>query len=235
MSNQKERYYSDTGIVRDYERRRFERGGGRYVAELERFTVRGLLHQLDLKAGDIALDCPTGTGRFLQLLRELELQTLAVDISPAMLELARRIPGVHPLHASAEALPIDRGSVKVWLMSRFAFHFADLRGFFLEASRVLEPGGSLIFDVYHWTPRQWIPGKQQFLGGRVHVHSQARLAQWLEELGFQIIARRPVFLLAPYLYGFMPAFLPRWLDRASDAIAPRWKTKSYLLARKSLK
>lgn len=69
------------------------------------------------------------------------------------------------MRASADALPIEAGSVNVWLMSRFAFHFADLRNFFCEAARVLVPGGCLIFDVYQWTPRQWIPGNQKFIGG----------------------------------------------------------------------
>ncbi len=232
MTDEKQRYYSDAEVVREYDRRRFARGGGRYVGEVELAAVRDLLHKVDLKPGDVALDCPTGTGRFLPLLREFQLETIAVDISMAMLELAARVPEVRCVHASAEALPIEAASVNIWLMSRFAFHFADLRNFFGEAARVLVPGGCLIFDVYQWTPRQWIPGNQQFIGGRVYTHSRATVTKWLDEFGFRIIERRPTFLLAPYLYSFMPAFLPRWLDHASDLIAPDWKTKTYLVARK---
>lgn len=65
MADEKQRYYSDTDVVREYDRRRFLRGGGRYVGEIELATVRDLLDKLDLKPGDVALDCPTGTGRFL--------------------------------------------------------------------------------------------------------------------------------------------------------------------------
>lgn len=233
MTDEKQRYYSDTKVVREYDRRRFARGGGRYVGEVEMVTVRELLLQLDLKPGAVALDCPTGTGRFLPLLRELQLQTIAVDISIAMLELAACVPAVRCLQAAADALPLEAGSVNVWLMSRFAFHFADLRNFFREAARVVVPGGCLIFDAYQWTPRQWIPGNQKFIGGRVYTHSQAIIARWLEEVGFYISDQRPTFFLAPYLYSFMPAFLPRWLDRASDRIAPGWKTKTYFVARKA--
>src|SRR5438045_5397120 len=116
MADEKQRYYSDTNVVREYDRRRFVRGGGRYVGEIELATVRDLLHKLHLKPGDLALDCPTGTGRFLPLLREFQLETIAVDISTAMLELAGRVPEVRCLQASADALPIEAASVNVWLM-----------------------------------------------------------------------------------------------------------------------
>ena len=33
-------------------------------------------------------------------------------------------------------------------------------------------------------------------------------------------------------YGFLPAAVPPLLDRISDAVAPRLKTKSYLVAHK---
>jgi len=232
MGDQKERYYSDAEIVREYEQRRFARGGGRYVAEVETATLRVLLGELQLDAGDVALDCPAGTGRFLPLFRELRLEPIAIDISPAMLATANRVEGARCLRASADALPFKSGSVKVWLMSRFAFHFADLRAFFREAGRVLAEDGVLVFDIYHWTPRQWIPGRQSFIGGRVHTHRLTQVKEWLREAGLEITRQKPTFLLAPYLYGFMPAFLPRFLDRTSDALAPRWKTKSYLVARK---
>jgi ubiquinone/menaquinone biosynthesis C-methylase UbiE len=233
MTDQKEAYYSDAEVVREYERRRFARGGGRYVADKEETTIREIIAQMRLPAGASALDCPTGTGRFLPLLQTLGLAPTAVDISPAMLELAGRVPGVKTLRASADALPLEPDSVQLWLMSRFAFHFADLRPFLREAARVLAPGGYLVFDIYHWTPRSWIPGDQKFLGGRVHTHPLATARRWLEEAGLRVTQQRPVFLLAPYLYGFMPAPLPPLLDRLSDIIAPNWKTKSYLVAQKA--
>ena len=233
MPDQKEAYYSDAEVVREYERRRFSRGGGRYVAEKESSTIRELIGHMKLPGGASALDCPTGTGRFLPLLQQLGLAPTAVDISPAMLALASQVPGVKTLRASADALPLGADSVHLWLMSRFAFHFADLRPFIREAARVLAPGGFLIFDIYHWTPRSWIPGGQRFLGGRVHTHPLDLTRDWLKEAGLQLVETRPVFLLAPYLYGFMPAAVPPLLDKISDVIAPDWKTKSYLVAQKA--
>ena len=233
MTDEKEAYYSDAEVVREYERRRFARGGGRYVAETEEATIRELIAQMALPSSASVLDCPTGTGRFLPMLQKLDLAPTAVDISPAMLALAGQVPGVKTLRASADALPLDAGSVQLWLMSRFAFHFADLRPFIQEAARVLAPGGFLLFDIYHWTPRSWIPGGQRFLGGRVHTHPLPTVREWLGEAGLHITQQRPVFLLAPYLYGFLPAGVPPLLDKISDALAPNWKTKSYLVARKA--
>ncbi len=233
MSDPKERYYSDSEVVRNYEQRRFGRGAGRFVAQKEEATIAGLIASLNLKAGACALDCPTGTGRLLPLLLSQGLAPIAADISQAMLDSASRFNLARCLLASASALPLADDSVELWLMSRFAFHFADLRPFFKEAARVLVPGGHLLFDIYHWTPRQWIPGNQSFLGGRTHTHRMATLELWLKACGFELVARTPTFLLAPYLYGFMPGFLPAFLESISDSLAPRWKTKSYLLARKT--
>lgn len=232
MSDQKERYYRDPKIVREYERRRFGRGGGRYVAEKETAILRGLIAGLDLPPGSRVLDCPTGTGRFLPLLRELQLEPIAADISPEMLELAGRADGVQCIRASADALPLEAASVRLWLMSRFAFHFADLRPFFREAVRVLAPGGWLVFDSYHWTPRSWIPGAQRGLGGRVHCHKRPALEGWLAESGLRMVEEIPAFVVTPYLYGFAPEFVARRVEHLFDAIAPRWKTKSYFAAQK---
>jgi ubiquinone/menaquinone biosynthesis C-methylase UbiE len=232
MTDQKQAYYSDPEVVRAYEQRRFQRGGGQYVAAIETATVRTLLARIPLSQNAVGLDCPTGTGRFLPLLLERGVRPLAIDISPAMLDLAGRVSGVKCIRASADALPLPDESIAVWLMSRFAFHFHDLRAFFKEAGRVLAPGGALIVDIYHWTPRQWIPGDQKSLGGRVHTHSMKNVAGWCEEARLKIVAQERTFLLAPYLYGFMPGFVPRLLDRCADALAPRCKTKSYLLAEK---
>lgn len=229
---QKERYYSDEKVVRDYDHVRFRRGGGQFVAEREETVIRELIALMELPPGAKALDCPVGTGRLLPVLQQCGLEPSAADISQTMLDAAARYAPVQSIRASADALPLEDASVQLWLMSRFAFHFADLRPFFREAARVLAPGGWLLFDIYRWTPRSWIPGEQRWLGGRTHTHPRALVVGWLEECGFEVVHERPAFLLAPYLYGWMPAFLPRWLERASDRIAPRWKTKSYLAARR---
>jgi len=233
VSARKATYYSDPDVVREYDRRRFGRGGGRYVAWKEEATIRELIRQMELGPGAVALDCPSGTGRFVPLLRNAGLRVVGIDISPAMLELTASF-GVPCVRASADALPLSSNSLSLWLMSRFAFHFSDLHPLFREAARVLAPGGWLLFDIYHWTPRSWLPGDQRWLGGRVHTHSRAQLAGWLAESGLELVREEPTFLLAPYLYGFMPAFLPRWLDYAGETLSPEWKTKSYIAARRPL-
>jgi SAM-dependent methyltransferase len=225
-------YYSRSDVVRTYESRRFERGGGAYVARVETAAIEGLLAGLSFPPDAWALDCPSGTGRFLPLLARGGLRPLAVDISLPMLAAASARGTGARSRASASSLPLPDGAAHLWLMSRFAFHFADLRPFLREAHRVLVARGYLLLDVYHWTPRSWLPGGQSFVGGRVHIHGARRLESWLGESGLAVVGRRPVFALTPYLYGWMPRSLPPLLDRVGDAVAPRWKAKSYVLAQK---
>jgi SAM-dependent methyltransferase len=227
----KQSYYSDIKVVADYEHKRFGRGGGQFVASVERDIVAGLLRMIHPQ-GATLLDCPTGTGRFLTLANELGFDVIAVDISPAMLDQAKRYPARSYILASAGAIPLSDGSVDAWLMSRFAFHYRDLGFLFKEAMRLVRPGGFLIFDVYRWTPRTWIPGSQSFFGGRVFTHRRKALARELDRHGFSIVRTVPAFVLAPYLYGFVPMWLARMIECLGNLAFPSFKSKAYLFAQR---
>lgn len=226
----KEKYYSDSRISGDYDRRRFGRGGGAYVAATEEAILRRLLTAAGVHAGSVAVDCPVGTGRFIPLLQTHTRRVIAADISPPMLEIARRHGAEEYIRCSADRLPVSDASVDFWVMSRFCFHFRALEPFFAEAARVIKPGGSLAFDVFNWSPRSLCPGF--LLGGRTYNHGPAVIAGLMSRHGFEIALRESAFFVPTYVAGYLPNGLVIRLERLADRFMPRAKTKSYYLARR---
>ncbi|MCW2497702.1 class I SAM-dependent methyltransferase [Jatrophihabitans sp.] len=104
--------YLDPAVVDGYEQYRFSGPRGRYVWRREQRGV-GAMVALVGSARRI-LDCPTGNGRWLPVLRSLEPELIVQgDLSPAMLA-ASRARAVQPwagVQAEAERLPFGDGVV----------------------------------------------------------------------------------------------------------------------------
>jgi SAM-dependent methyltransferase len=105
------------------------------------------------------LDIGCGTGRYTRLLRRLmpEGSLLAAsDVSAAMLAQLKvgqhgHAPGVAPLRAAAEQLPLRAASLDLVTAFNCVHHF-DLARFLAAVVRVLRPGGQLF--IYTRTPQQ---------------------------------------------------------------------------------
>src|SRR6266852_1234056 len=131
------------------------------------------------------LDTGCGTGRYTRLLRAVLPDgslLAAADVSAAMLaqlRAARRghAPGVVPLLAAAEELPVRTASLDLVTAFNCVHHF-DLARFLAAAARVLRPGGQLF--IYTRTPQQnartiwgrYFPG---FTEHEQRLHSQAAI------------------------------------------------------------
>lgn len=225
-------YYRQSDVVDDYDRLRFGRGGGPTVARIENRIVEEMLLLVGAREGQTAIDAPCGTGRFIPILGRHFSWVLASDLSAAMLKQARP-KGAHGyVQAELSALPLRANAVHFFLMSRFLFHFEDPLRFLSEAARVLVPGGHLLFDAYNWTPRQWIPGEQRFLGGRTYLHPRTKVAEFARAVGLEIVAATPAFLVPPYLYGFLPARLVERVESWSKVFPSLFQVKTYYLLRK---
>lgn len=126
-------------------RESFERAAPTYdsAAEVQRRICRRLVGGLadGLQPGRV-LDAGCGTGFAHHLLqaRFPAAQTLALDLSPAMLR--RTAAGCQRIAGDLEHLPLATASIDLY-WSSLALQWCDLATAFGEAARVLQPGGQL--------------------------------------------------------------------------------------------
>lgn len=97
-----------------------------------------------------ALDAACGTGRHAEYLVELGYDVVGVDVSLAMLEIARaKVPSARLEIGLLEALPLDDGSVDLVTCSLALTHVPDLAPVMREFARVLRPGGQVLLSDMH--------------------------------------------------------------------------------------
>jgi SAM-dependent methyltransferase len=139
------------------------------------------------------LDIGCGTGRYSRLLRGVlpDGSLLAAsDVSASMLAQLKagnhgHAPGVVPLRAAAEQLPLQAASLDLVTAFNCVHHF-DLGRFLAAAARVLRPGGQLF--IYTRTPQQnartiwgrYFPG---FTEHEQRLHSETALRDAIRRAG----------------------------------------------------
>ncbi len=145
-----QRYYQDRTVVRSYmERRTAQPLNG----VLHRGQVRFLNRMLAQRAPRAVLELACGPGRLTAELQGVRLG-VAVDASPAMLEVAReRMNGNASqwafLRTDAFVLPFQSAAFDAVYTLRFLRHFqlADRQRLYREIQRVLRPGGLFMIDA----------------------------------------------------------------------------------------
>ncbi|MBU8860557.1 MULTISPECIES: class I SAM-dependent methyltransferase [unclassified Micromonospora] len=160
----------------------FQRGILALFAELVR--ARG--------AGPVA-DVGCGPGRITRHLHDLGLSAFGIDLSPVMIDVARRDhPGLRFEVGSMTRLDLTDGYLTGLLAWFSLIHVPDdavpavLAGF----HRVLRPGGVVLLGFHAGDGSRL---KTQGYGGhpmRVHVHRRRpeRVAAWLTDVGFTVEA-----------------------------------------------
>jgi len=81
-------HYKEVAVAERYDRERFSRLTGRIFHALEVFNILRAFRNIPLEM--TVLDLPCGTGRLAEALLDRGFRVDGVDISPAMLEVARR-------------------------------------------------------------------------------------------------------------------------------------------------
>jgi SAM-dependent methyltransferase len=118
-----------------------------------RSSAAGLLELLPKATGQLVIDLGCGSGLWAQTLTSAGYQVLGIDISPAMIELARqRAPAADFREGSFLTTEFPRciavtaiGEVLNYLFDR-QNTARRLHGLFRRVYRALSPGGVLVFD-----------------------------------------------------------------------------------------
>jgi malonyl-CoA O-methyltransferase len=103
-----------------------------------------------------ALDVGTGTGRYLPLLASAGAR-LVVGLDMSLPMLGRKAYGLPRVCADACRLPFPDASFDLICSSLMVGDLEDLGAWLAEATRVLAPGGHLVYSDFHpsWTAERW--------------------------------------------------------------------------------
>lgn len=156
-------YYDDFST--GYERER-HRGYHALLDELEFDVVEPLVR------GREVLEVGCGTGLILEKLARIARRAEGVDLSPGMLEHARR-RGLTVKEGSATELPYPDGSFDVAVSFKVLAHVPDIERALSEMARVVRPGGHIIAELYNpWSVRylaKRLAGPQPISDGRTEA------------------------------------------------------------------
>ncbi len=110
-----------------------------------------LLRLLRLPIEGRLLDVGGGTGRVAATLRSRAGSVIVSDLSPKMLQQARRKADLLAVQSHAERLPFPDNSFHRVLVVDALHHFCDQRAAIQDLVRILAPGGRLVIEEPDYT------------------------------------------------------------------------------------
>ena len=141
------------------------------------------------------LDLGAGTGRMLELLAPLAARAVGVDLSPAMLNLARArieeraLRNVQLRQGDVYAPPVERGAYDLIVIHQ-VLHFLDDPGRALaEAAHLLRPGGRLLVVDFEAHDEEAL--REHFAHRRLGFGGE-EIAQLMQEAGLNLTETRRV-------------------------------------------
>jgi 2-polyprenyl-3-methyl-5-hydroxy-6-metoxy-1,4-benzoquinol methylase len=197
-------HYKEVAVAERYDRERFSSVSGKVFNRLEKKAVRSAFD--DVPRGTTVLDVPCGTGRLAEPLLARGLSVHGVDISPAMLDVAKRKLARFGSSFATQAIDVrELSSVQpksfdVALCARVLMHF-PLEGQieFLRAVVQLARG-RVVFTQSYSSPYQRMRRKvKRALGNQppsAYPINEKELKQLLEGAGLK---ERRRILVAPLI------------------------------------
>jgi SAM-dependent methyltransferase len=160
----------------------------------ERAGVELFARQVGAAGGGVVADVGCGSGRISGYLSGLGVEVVGIDLSPGMVEVARREhPGVRFEVGSMTELELGDASVGGLVAWYSLIHVPDeeIPKVLGQFRRVLRAGGPLLVGFHVGEGAQL---KTQGYGGHpmnvyVHRRQPEQMAAWLEDAGFVVEAR----------------------------------------------
>lgn len=151
-----------------------------------------------------------GPGRITAHLRKLGVDAFGIDLSPGMIEVARRDhPGLRFDLGSMTDLALADASMTGLVAWYSLIHIPDdeISSVFAHFKRVLRPGGALLLSFHVGDESQL---KTQGYGGhpmKVYVHRRRhdQMTAWLNNAGFAVETRRTLTSAESKLGGIILA------------------------------
>ncbi len=134
-----------------------------------------------VQAGQVAADVGAGSGFVTEALLRAGLHVIAVDPSPAMLDVIRaKFDGVTCRQGTSEALPLDTASVDYAFANMMLHHAEQPAVAVAEMARILRPGGRLVITDLDTHAFEFLREEQhdRWLG-----FERAQVRQWFEQAG----------------------------------------------------
>jgi arsenite methyltransferase len=190
-------------------------------AVTQRREVRALL---DVRAGERVLDIGVGPGFLASELSAMGVEVVGLDVSEAVLALARRrftVDGVvvELVVGDCTALPFPNGTFDAVVAVQVLEFVDDVGAALRESARVLRAGGRLLVVDTDIDSRVW-PAHDQDRAARVltvwnghapHPHLPRDLPRLLQEAGLTVVKQRTLTLAGdgsdPGTFGYRLADL----------------------------
>ncbi|WP_406002369.1 class I SAM-dependent DNA methyltransferase [Streptomyces sp. NBC_00829] len=162
------------------------------------------------QGGGPVVDVGCGTGRVTAHLCQLGVDAFGIDLSPGMIEVARRDhPGLRFDLGSMTDLALADASMTGLVAWYSLIHIPDdeLSSVFAHFQRVLRPGGPLLLGFHVGDESQL---KTQGYGGHpmnvyVHRRQHDRMFEWLDDAGFVVEKHRTLTSAESKLGGIILA------------------------------
>lgn len=139
---------------------------------------------------DLLVDLGTGTGRILELFRDVYGRGLGIDINQAMLSYARTkleghsYSGVQVRQGDIYNLPLEDAAADVVVMHQVLHHLSDPAAAIGEAARALRPDGKVL--IVDFAPHDLDYLREEYAHERLGF-SNGQVGQWLQDAGLELV------------------------------------------------